>query len=346
MTEITQDVLSPLENVLISKKKIRESLTRREDGLACLYKVGSQVTLPLTFIGALHDPDRNEGTTNGLPKTILVHSPGLSGAFHVHLNDLLSCRGQFTTDKHTTSGESQQLGFLCLMEVLQASLRHQGPLKASDIMEQVYLKGRRRHFSAQGTIHLLRRGDQINPDALRLDFPYHTGGTHALKRYMDITNKACQHFCGHAAHGIKVLSRYGSAVSVGVAPNAVLGTPCLYWHPYGAQAACVAPALHGCRLLPVGKVRLQLNGPTSSCEVLHKEDIRRYMNPNVEGLYDSSLWLCEGLFGVRPGQPWRENKFTCVLGVGFNETEGEFELLLKETQSDTVFFADDLELNP
>ncbi|CCW61559.1 unnamed protein product [Phytomonas sp. EM1] len=345
LAEISQDVLSRLESVLLSKKKAKVSLSRREDGLACLYKIGSQVTLPLTFLGAPCDDSRCEDATNELQQTILVHSPGLAGAFRVQLSDLASCRGQFVTDTHTTSAESQQLGSLCLMEVLQAALRRPGPCKGSNMMERLYLKGRRRHFSAQGTTHLLTRGGQINPGALRLDFPYHTGGAHALKCYMDITDEACRHFGEGAAHGGKVLSRYGAAVGVGVAPDAGLGVACLYWHPYGAQAACLAPVLHGCRLLPVGKVKLELNGPTTSCGVLYKEDLRRYMNTDVEGGWDTSVWLCEGLFGVRPGQAWGDDGLTQVLGVGFNEAAGEFELVLKETESGAVLFADDLEYN-
>ncbi|EPY36122.1 hypothetical protein STCU_00744 [Strigomonas culicis] len=196
---------------------------------------------------------------------------------------------------------------------------------------------------------LLEQGGRINNEALQLSFPYHCGGEQALRRFLDATADACALFPprrGPAAatqHGTKVLTRYGLATSVGVAAaGASLHVPALLWHPSGAPAACLAPLLHGTALLPVGHHKLAYNGPTAACAVLTREDPRLYM---TDGPLDTTAWLTEGLFGVRPGSAWgRAGEGWVVLGVGYSAAESEMDLCVSHEQSGDVRLADDVHM--
>lgn len=364
MAEVTHCDLPLVRDVL--QRKVATATQQREakfaessfvdtetGALQCLLRVGDYVALPITIVGSLCHGQG--GGSVAEDSEVLVHAPGLAGAFPVRLSELASFRGRVELSSSAKAGadgsnESAQLGSVCLLE----SIRMHGIVR--DVLDRFYKRARRRSLACAGAAELLARGDEINVNGLALDFPYHCGGAHATKRFLDITEEACTHFSEHGKHGAKVLSRYGVAAAVGVAVDPASQVPHLFWHPGGAPAACLAPVLHGSRLLPVGTTKLAYNGPTSSCEMLHAEDPRRYMNPTVEGRYDCTTWLSQGLFGVCPGDPWRlqdtrtptgrdgadSQHQLVVFGVAYDELEGEFELYLRDTQTGSIVPANDV----
>lgn len=340
MTEITLDRLPRAREALqprLSSSAGSWLACSETGGLKCVLTVGEHVTLPITIVGSPLD-----STGAGGDEDVLVHAPGLAGAFPVSLSELASFRGRIQPcGTRDSTEESTQLGSLCLLE----SLGKHGV--SPNVLDRFYKRARRGSLTCGGLAELLARGDEVNTDGLSLDFPYHCGGVQATKRFLDITEAACTHFSPQGTHGTKVISRYGVAVAVGVAVDSSMRMPCLFWHPSGAPAACLAPVLHGSRLVPVGRTTLAYNGPTSSCEVLQREDPRRYMNLTVEDRYDCTTWLTKGLFGVRPGEPWprdvaREDGARLVLGVGYDPADEEFELYLQDSRTGQIEPANDV----
>lgn len=328
MSLICQDILPRVLDILTGRPSTRGVTKCAPEGITVALHVGTGISIPLTFVGS------RSGDGGG--SEVLAHSPGLSGAFPIQLSELAVCRGQFllgSTAADTATEESRQLGALCVLETLQ----HR-PVKR--VLDEIYRRARRRHFSVVGTESLISVGEKLNITALQLSFPYHCGGEQATKRYFDIRPEACSLFPPAAQHGTKVLTRYGTAVCVGIAVDDTLQVPCVYWHPSGTPAGCLAPAIHGLRALPVGAVPLQYNGPTNQCQMLDREDARRYMNI-TEGGYDATTWLCEGLFGKRPGEEW--GTAAEVVGVLYDQSHEECELTVRDAQGN-VTVADDVEV--
>lgn len=339
------------------------AFTLAEDGVPCTFSVGPDLHVPITIVGSC-DPksdDDFQGEDN-----IVVHSPGLAGGFVVSRQDLLHCRASLSPRKPNTStladgaDSGTSFGAVSLMETVNAHFaagRHGGAKSGatSGLLDALYTRLRRRHFSVAGMAQLLRRGSLLHPAALKLDFPYQCGGAQATKRYLDITPEVTDVFGAPMRHGAKVLSRYGIAVSVGVVDRMNHGAaPALLWHPSGAPAACLAPLLHGCALLPVGAVPLDYNGPVPGSPLTLREDPRRYMKLSADSSYDDSVWLTEGLFGVKPGSTWppaggvasrRAGPAVApreVVGVGYNAVAGEMELFVRDASTGEVAAAADV----
>lgn len=342
--------------------------TLAADGVPCTLSVGPDLHVPVTIVGACDAKSdvEYEGEDN-----IVVHSPGLAGGFVVSRRELLHCRAHLSPrlpSSVSTEGEDDHrnaLGSVSLLQTVNAHFaaeRHR-PFTTTGtaprgILDDLYTRMRRRHFSLSGMTQLLHRGSLLHHGALQLDFPYQCGGAQATKRYLDITPEVTDVFGAPMRHGAKVLSRYGVAVSVGVVDGMPRSSsPALLWHPSGAPAACLAPLLHGCQLLPVGAVVLDYNGPVPGSPLTFREDPRRYMKLSAEGCYDDSVWLTEGLFGVTPGSAWpppaRVEAFggragstassSCaVVGVGYNEVAGEMELFVRDTSTGEVVAAADV----
>lgn len=313
-----------------------------DDGVRCTLAVGPDVSAPLTIIGACEARGDEEyrGEDN-----IVVHSPGLPGGFVVPRQELLRCRAHISGQAAAATQPptvQPSLGSLSLMEAVNAHFAAGAPPTPRSILDAFYTRARRRHFSLAGMTQLLHRGAQLHADALQLDFPYQCGGTQATKRYLDITPEVADVFGGvEMRHGAKVLTRYGVAVSVGVADHLPsVATPALLWHPSGAPAACLAPLLHGCALLHVGAVSLDYNGPVPGSPLTVREDPRRYMKLDAPGGYDDSVWLTEGIFGVKPGDAWTPS--SVVVGVGYSEETAEMELYVRDNATGAVTAAADI----
>ncbi|KAL7708210.1 hypothetical protein N2W54_006252 [Lotmaria passim] len=331
------------------------------DGMHCTLSVGSDVSVPLTIIGACEarGDDEYVGDDN-----IVVHSPGLPGGFVVTRQELLRTRARLSPYANDDAPLPAQpsLGSMSLMEAVTAHFTRAASPRvveratARGILDDFYTRARRRHFSLAGMAELIHRGSQLDPGALQLDFPYQCGGAQATKRYLDITHEVTDVFGASMRHGTKVLSRYGVAVSVGVVDRmAAVAAPALLWHPYGAPAACLAPLLHSCALLPVGTVALDYNGPVPGSPLMVKEDPQRYMKLASDGFYDDSAWLTEGLFGVKPGSVWPPTRSkdaqgrggspssSCkVVGVGYNDVAAEMELYVRDSSTGEVVAAADV----
>ncbi|ESL07197.1 hypothetical protein TRSC58_05120 [Trypanosoma rangeli SC58] len=285
-------------------------------GFQCIYHAGEGLTIPMTFLGSCKEHG---------DQVVLVHVAGLPGAFPVSMEELGRHKHLFSPKQEGISSateEVEQLAFFCATEAVGNGIRE---LK---VLDQLLSVSRRRLASLRGAEVLLKIGSRINDKALQLSFPYHCGGTHASKQYFDITHEACTLFGHHIRHGIKMLCRYGAAVMVGIAPDKSFGCPVPFWNPLGGPAACLAPMFHGCRAIPVGEVKLEYNGPSTSSVLHAPEDPARYLNPTVDGKYDVSAWLNEGLFGVKVGQ--RVEDGCAVYGVCYNAELCEFELHVQD----------------
>nr|CCC91105.1 conserved hypothetical protein [Trypanosoma congolense IL3000] len=210
----------------------------------------------------------------------------------------------------------------------------EGGTDAAKVLDNLLSLVRRRVVSLRGSETLLRIGGRINDEGLELSFPYHCGGSHALKQYFDVSEEACTLFGPNMKHGTKMLCRYGAAVMVGVAPEKSLGCPVPFWNPMGAPAACLAPVFNGCHVIPVGEVKLEYNGPAPNSVTLVPEDASRYLNPTVDGRFDVTSWLNEGLFGVQVGQPVEEG--AVVHGVCYDAEHCEFVLYVRDTVDGAV----------
>jgi hypothetical protein len=322
--------------------------------------------VPVTIVGACEARGDDEYTGED---NMVVHSPGLPGGFVVRRHELLRSRARVLpracVGPPDASALQPSLGAVSLLEAVNAHFAAErappssnAAEKTRSILDNFYLRARRRHFSLAGMAELLHRGSQLHPATLQLDFPYQCGGVQATKRYLDITPEVTDVFGAEMRHKAKVLSRYGIAVSVGVVDHLrSVASPALLWHPAGAPAACLAPLLHGCALLPVGTVSLDYNGPVPGSPLTHKEDPRRYMKLAKHGDYDDSVWLTEGLFGVKPGSAWppasADNLASKagasspptsseVVGVGYNEEAAEMELLVRDSATGKVIAASDV----
>ncbi|KAK7195450.1 hypothetical protein NESM_000472200 [Novymonas esmeraldas] len=357
---------TPLASLQLQLQEIvRAPLPLTGEGLLCAMQVGADLTVPLTVVGACDDDNVAGGEAGGC---LVVHSPGLPGGFVVSPGELLRSRARLRPPcRSGVAGDSpSSLGTVCLMEAVSkewAGVPRSSPVVASSpsppppcsgVLDTFYRLARRRHFSLAGMARVMECGARLHTDALQLDFPYQCGGAQATKRYLDITADVADVFGAHMRHGTKVLSRYGVAVSVGVVDRLTsLATPALLWHPSGAQAACIAPILHGCPLLPLGTVTLDYNGPVPGSRLNSKEDPRRYMDVASQSDYDGSAWLTQGLFGVRPGDAWsppaspKSNGHGTtaefeVVGVAYSEAAEEMELLVRDPASGTVVAAADV----
>ncbi|KPA83372.1 hypothetical protein ABB37_03018 [Leptomonas pyrrhocoris] len=352
---VTQAGLPVLRSQL--QDVLHESFVLADDGLHCTLSVGPDLSIPLTIVGtcAAHGgDDEYSGDDN-----IVVHSAGLPGGFVVSRQELLCSRARITPRAPGTSSVASapqpSLGSVSLMEAVNAHFAREKRANRG-VLDAFYTRARRRHFSLGGMAQLLHRGSQLHLDALLLNFPYHCGAAHATKRYLDITPEVTNVFGAQMRHGAKVLSRYGIAVGVGVVDRmSSMQSPAMLWHPSGAPAACLAPLLHGCALLSVGTVSLDYNGPVPGSALTQREDPRRYMKLTSQGCYDDSVWLTEGLFGVKPGSAWppvsEEGASRAagpsppsheVVGVGYNEEIAEMELLIRDGFTGEVVAAADV----
>ncbi|GET90893.1 hypothetical protein, conserved [Leishmania tarentolae] len=355
MISVSRAFLSPLRSQL--QHMLRQPLPITEEGLLCALQVGADLTVPLTIIGSCDDSDSG-GNVNG---KLILHTTGLPGGFAVEEKELLRGRARLRPPSPPASGDtSSSLGSVCLIEAVTRNLltdSSNSPTPSGSpqgVLDDFYRLARRRHFSLAGMCRLLECGSRLHPNALQLDFPYHCGSAHATKRYLDITAEVADVFGSHMRHGTKVLSRYGIAVSVGVIDRLTsLETPALMWHPSGAPAACLAPILLGCPVLPLGTVTLDYNGPVPGSSLTIKEDLRRYMNIIGDDCYDNSVWLTQGLFGVKPGASWSPPLKTGndvgtamtgyeVVGVRYDEAAEEMELLVRDTATNEVVAAADV----
>ncbi|RNF25145.1 uncharacterized protein Tco025E_02293 [Trypanosoma conorhini] len=293
---------------------------RRASGTAefqCLYHAGEGLTIPMTFLGSCKEHG---------DQVVLVHVAGLPGAFPLSMEELARHRHLFSPRPEGTSSaadEAEQLALLCATEAVESGIR------GLAVLDHLRSVSQRRLASLRGAEVLLKLGSRINEKALQLSFPYHCGSTHALKQYFDITHEACTLFGQQNRHGAKMLCRYGVAVMVGIAPDEALGCPVPFWNPLGEPAACLAPMFHGCHAIPVGSVKLDYNGPSTHSVLLTPEDPARYLNPTVDGKYDVTAWLNEGLFGVKVGQ--RVEDGCAVYGVCYNAERCEFELHVQDS---------------
>lgn len=357
LSTVSRSVLAPLQAQL--QEVVRRPLPLTEEGLLCSLRVGADLSVPLTIVGACDELDGAHGTEQ---RHLVVHSPGLPGGFVTTAHELAHGRARLCPPRPSAAKDapsSSSIGSVCLGEAITKHLateaRGSPPDSASPlggVVDVFYQLARRRHFSLAGMAQLLQRGALLHPDALRLDFPYQCGGAQASKRYLDTTAEVSDVFGEAMRHGAKVLSRYGVAVSVGVVDRvAALTTPALLWHPSGAPAACLAPMLHACPVLVVGSVKLDYNGPVPGSPLTAREDPRRYMNLTVDNRYDDSLWLTQGLFGVKPGAPWTPPRLTDapaaapayeVVGVGYDALAEEMELFVRDGVTHVVSAAADV----
>ncbi|KAF8286193.1 hypothetical protein TcBrA4_0028090 [Trypanosoma cruzi] len=306
-----QAIFGSSETKLLSQRVACETA-----GFRCVYHVGEGLAIPMTFLGSCKEHG---------DQVVLVHVPGLPGAFPVSMAELGRHKHLFGFEPEgpsSTTDDREQLVLLCATEAVGSGI---GAMKVLDYLLSV---SRRRLASLRGTEVLLKVGSRVNGEALQLSFPYHCGSTHAIKRYYDITPEACTLFGHHMRHGTKMLCRYGVAVMVGVAHDESLGCPAPFWNPVGGPAACLAPMFNGCHVIPVGEMKLEYNGPSTSSALLTPEDPARYLNPTVDGTYDVTSWLNEGLFGVKVGQRVEED--CAVYGVCYNAERCEFELHVQE----------------
>ncbi|ORC90780.1 uncharacterized protein TM35_000072040 [Trypanosoma theileri] len=288
----------------------------------CSYSVGEEFSIPMSFIGSCAEYGE---------ETVLVHIPGLPGAFPVSMGELRRHRDFFHLDhkkERVASEESSNLSLFCATEAVKKGMGEQ------KVLDHLLSVTRRRLVSLRGAETLLKIGNRINEEALQLSFPYHCGANHASKRYLDITPEVCTLFGSHIKHGTKMLCRYGVAVMIGVALDESFGCPVPFWNPSGAPAACLAPMFNGCQTIPVGDVKLEYNGPTTNSVLLTAEDPVRYLNPTLDGKYDVTTWLNEGLFGVKVGQVVNDD---CVVhGVCYNEKHSEFELHIRDLSTGEI----------
>ncbi|CAJ1032135.1 hypothetical protein Q4I30_006079 [Leishmania utingensis] len=355
MSSVSRTMLSSLQSRL--QDVLHEPLPITDEGLLCALQVGADLTVPLTIIGS-YDDVASETDAKG---KLVVHTSGLPGGFVVSDEELVRGRARLRPPLRPPTGDTPpSLGAVCLMEAVTKELIADSNNSTSlstlprGVLDVFYQLARRRHFSLSGMGRLLECGSRLHPSALQLDFPYQCGGAQATKRYLDITAEVTDVFGEHLRHGTKVLSRYGVAVSIGVVDRLTsLTTPALMWHPSGAPAACLAPILHGCPVLPLGILSLDYNGPVPGSPLTMKEDPRRYMNIMGDDNCDNSMWLTEGLFGVKPGAPWSRQGRTGsdagtaltryeVLGVGYDEAAEEMELLVRDTVTNEVVAAADV----
>ncbi|KEG14885.1 hypothetical protein DQ04_00271190 [Trypanosoma grayi] len=288
----------------------------------CNYHIGEGFTIPMTFIGSCEEYGE---------EMVLVHVPGLPGAFPVAVEKLRRHKYFFhlkEEDVEVVSEEVAQLGLLSVMEAVKKRIGD------PEVLDHLLSVARRRQASLRGAELLISIGNRINEEALQLSFPYHYGNHHASKRYFDITPEACTLFGNHMKHGAKMLCRYGVAVMVGIAADESLGCPVPFWNPSGAPAACLAPMFNSCHSILVGEVKLDYNGPIANSDLATPEDPARYLNPTLDGVYDVSSWLNEGLFGVKVGQLVENG---CVVhGVCYNEGRQEFELHVRELSTGEI----------
>lgn len=296
----------------------------REDAgvFYCGYHVDESFAISMTFIGSSEEHG---------DQAVLVHVPGLPGAFPVSMEELRRHKQFFrlkTEGGSPASDESAQLALFCAAEAAGSGM------DKMKVLDHLLSGSRRRLASLRGVETLLKIGHRINGEALHSSFPYHCGSDHAFKRYYDITPEACALFGPQMKHGAKMLCRYGVAVMVGVASDESLGCPAPFWNPSGAPAATLAPMFHGCHTLPVGEVKLEYNGPTANSVLLSPEDPARYLNPTLDGKYDVTAWLNEGLFGVKVGQ--KVERDSVVYGVCYNRERSEFELHVQELSTGEV----------
>ncbi|KPI85088.1 hypothetical protein ABL78_5854 [Leptomonas seymouri] len=351
---VTQARLPELRSQLQSI--IHEPFALTDGGLHCMLSVGPDLSVPLTIVGTCEARGDDDYTGDD---NIVVHSAGLPGGFVVSRQELLRSRARIAPCRKGTSSFASapqpSLASVSLMEAVNAHLTKE-KTTACGVLDSFYSRARRRHFSVVGMAQLLQRGSRLHLGALQLDFPYQCGGAQATKRYLDITREVTDVFGAQMRHGAKVLSRYGIAVCVGVADSmGSAQSPAMMWHPSGAPAACLAPLLHGCALLPVGTVSLDYNGPVPGSPLTLQEDPRRYMKLTSQGCYDDSIWLTEGLFGVKPGSTWppaseeeinRKDGSSLpsheVVGVGYSEEAAEMELFIRDRLTGEVVAAADV----
>lgn len=355
MISVSRALLSPLRSQL--QDILCQPLPITEEGLLCALQVGADLTVPLTIIGSCDDGDSEADVKSKL----VVHTTGLPGGFVVSEEELVRGRARLRPPLPPAAGDTpSSLGSVCLIEAVTRDLltaSNNSPTPSASprgVLDAFYRLARRRHFSLAGMARVLECGSRLHPGALQLDFPYHCGSAHATKRYLDITTEVADVFGANMRHGTKVLSRYGVAVSVGVVDRLTsLTTPALMWHPSGAPAACLAPILLGCPVLPLGTVALDYNGPVPGSSLTIKEDPRRYMNIIGDDRYDNSVWLTQGLFGVKPGTSWsRPGKAGNdagttltgyeVVGVRYDEAAEEMELLVRDAVTNEVVAAADV----
>lgn len=340
-----------------------------QSGISLILQVGSVATR-MTLLGSLPSTSHSTTLSKDLSETVVAaHSKGLNGAFLFPFHHLLKTRCRLWSDpldkpsalikshndavidsERNITEERMVLGSTCLHAALSrspsvSSRESKNHLCKENNLDMFYCLARRRHFSLKGLEHILSVGVEINPDSLQLDFPYQCGGEQSRKEYFDILADITGAFTPHSLqrkdtffHGAKYLCRYGLAVCLGVRPNEMLGnTPSMYWHPYGAPAACTAPLFNSCGSICVGMTALEYNGPTASSELLRCDDHpSHYAQPSRrQGGFDQSVWLNQRLFHVSPGEEWKgwqsevyDEPFE-VLGTQYNEAMGEFELFLE-----------------
>jgi hypothetical protein len=182
---------------------------------------------------------------------------------------------------------------------------------------------------------------------LRWDAPftYHCkGASGGVKRALDTRDSSIASFFGanphcparsFPQHGEKVLTPFGSAVFLGLARPEKEGDMWVpMWHPSGSPYGAPWPMGHafclggGCGMVSLGKVDVELNGPSLHSSHSVEEYLSRYLHTTqaVEavspcgGRYsvdvDATSWLARGMFGVEVGSPLPAAGHLIALGVG------------------------------
>lgn len=326
--------------------RLTEKLSRRVSGGALKVDDSGLVNVRLK-VGCISLPLSILGETiadQPFDHCLAVHSPGLRGALLLSEDDLMSTRCTIVS----TSAEphdSDSLGAGCLLEAVKPD--------NTVGLENYYRLARKRHFSVGGLRAMMAVGEQVNVVSLRPSFPYHCGGRQAEKKYFDTLPEMLSLFGSHCCHGTKVLSRYGAATCVGVRVDDLMGVPLVYWHPSGAEAACLAPLMHSCGTVPIGQAKLEYNGPVPESPLLRQENLTAFLHNSggEDEAFDCSVWLNHHLFGVSPAELWKGkpqlHATSCsepliVHGSQYDNEAGEFDLFLRGCNSGLVFRAADI----
>lgn len=160
-------------------------------------------------------------------------------------------------------------------------------------------------------------------DIVKPTVPYAVGVDQTTREVFDTTPEACAPF-GNFRSGDLMLHPRGVAACVGVALEA--SGPMMYWHAGGMRGAQVLPFMHAGPSVKVGEVEIGVSGPRSGAPILQGYDVGSYLHDvGPSKRFDTSKWLCEGLFGATAGATLPGYPSYTALGVG-KDKRGHLDL--------------------
>ena len=303
---------------------------------------------------------------------VVAHSPGLPAAFLITVKELeqfchrLSVQQGAAGDNNSVAVDVDPSLERCLMEAVLAGVSRGDLDGAGVVMQEMLFQCRKHAVALQGMTRLVEGSAALeqNGRGMNYSFPYYCSTSPraatrsglstkadsasllpAEKKYFDVGEQHCAVFHKIGRHGTKILSPFGIATCIGVSESSLLGGPTMFWHPAGEVAGRLAPILHGCRSITVGRASLECNGPSPTSLLTLPEDMHKFLNPSTHVITDDgqdvaidvTKWMNSGLFDLLPGDllPKARGDVSCV-GVGYHAKRGMLDMFCRESSTGAI----------